>query len=204
MNTRTPEVERVVRTCERYWKRTGVPRGRIAEMRAELETHLHEAAGEGKSMDSVVGPDVTAFAPGWAREFRPPVGAGGPPGGGGPAMVVAITGLFSLGSILSIPLQNCGGGVVCCPRRVIEETCRPIEGADLMMWVSVFAGVLALVAAVFLARRRLWLGSAVLVPAVPATLLTLLHWLGAAAFLAALIWVQVRLSRAQRAAVLAA
>jgi hypothetical protein len=204
MTTRTAEGERVVRACERYWKRTGVPRDRIPEMRAELETHLHEAALEGRPVESVVGPDVTAFAEGWAREFRPPVAPGGLPRAGGSAIIAAMTGLFSLVSILSIPVQGCGGGVVCCPRRVIEETCTPVEGALLMVWASVAVAVLALVGAVLLARGRLWLGSGILVPAVPGVLFTPLNWVGAVALLAALIWVQVRLSRARRAEVLAA
>jgi membrane protein implicated in regulation of membrane protease activity len=56
--------------CERYWLQTRVPRHTANEMRSELEQHLNEAAGEGKSPSAVVGPDVAAFAEAWASEQR--------------------------------------------------------------------------------------------------------------------------------------
>ncbi len=56
--------------CERYWLQTRVPRHTANEMRSELEQHLNEAAGEGKSPSAVVGADVAAFAEAWASEQR--------------------------------------------------------------------------------------------------------------------------------------
>jgi membrane protein implicated in regulation of membrane protease activity len=64
-------VESVVAECERYWRSTGVPSGRVDEMKAELMSHLREAEAEGKSVTAVVGPDISAFAEEWAAEYRP-------------------------------------------------------------------------------------------------------------------------------------
>lgn len=56
--------------CERYWLQTRVPRQTANEMRIELEQHLNEAADEGKTPTTVVGPDIAAFAEAWAAEQR--------------------------------------------------------------------------------------------------------------------------------------
>lgn len=82
MSTQTAEVDRAVRECASYWKRTDVPRERITEMRTELESHLREAVSEGRTVESVVGTDPSRFAEEWAREYRPPVwwGPGAVPG----------------------------------------------------------------------------------------------------------------------------
>lgn len=64
-------VESVVAECERYWRSTGVPTERVAEMKAELMSHLRDAEAEGKSATAVVGPDISAFAEEWAAEYRP-------------------------------------------------------------------------------------------------------------------------------------
>jgi hypothetical protein len=151
MNTQTPEAERVMRTCERYWKRTGVPRDRIAEMRAELETHLHEAAREGRPVDSVVGPDVTAFAEGWAREFRPPM-VMSQRRAWGPALLALLAGTFTLWVALMMPVSSSGGGggVVCCPRRVIESTSESTSEVNATRWRSLS----------FCWHRLFWLWSA--------------------------------------------
>lgn len=66
-------VESVVAECERYWRSTGVPAERVDEMKAELMSHLREAQTQGKSVTSVVGPDISAFAEEWAVEYRPVV-----------------------------------------------------------------------------------------------------------------------------------
>jgi len=54
--------------CERYWARTGIPGSAVVAMRAELESHLRQAAAEGKPPETVVGADLAAFAEAWARE----------------------------------------------------------------------------------------------------------------------------------------
>ncbi len=64
------DIARVVADCERYWKATGVPRQAAAEMRLELELHLAQAAAEGRSVETVLGDDVAAFAETWAAEYR--------------------------------------------------------------------------------------------------------------------------------------
>lgn len=61
----------ILEACERYWAKTHVPRRAIDEMKAELASHLDEATADGRSADSVVGPDLAAFAEAWAAERRP-------------------------------------------------------------------------------------------------------------------------------------
>ena len=65
------DVNRLVEDCARYWIEAGVPRRRVAEMRLELTQHLEAAAAEGRSPESVVGPDVGKFAQEWAAAFVP-------------------------------------------------------------------------------------------------------------------------------------
>lgn len=60
-----------VETCAAVWALAEIPRARIAEMRAELERHLRDAARDGKPPAATVGPDVIAFAQVWAQEDRP-------------------------------------------------------------------------------------------------------------------------------------
>ncbi len=69
-------VYQIVADCERYWKETKVPRGRVREMAAELQSHLFEAQAEGKTPETVVGPDLAAFAEAWASEYRGPADPG--------------------------------------------------------------------------------------------------------------------------------
>jgi membrane protein implicated in regulation of membrane protease activity len=64
------EMTRVVDSCARYWRETGVPRRAAAEMRLELEQHLQEAITNGASVGSVVGPNLSEFAEAWASEYR--------------------------------------------------------------------------------------------------------------------------------------
>lgn len=61
----------VLEACERYWDRTHVPRRAIVEMKAELASHLADARAAGRSVESVVGDDLPAFAEAWAVEHRP-------------------------------------------------------------------------------------------------------------------------------------
>ncbi|MBT8197708.1 MAG: hypothetical protein HKO87_01585 [Acidimicrobiia bacterium] len=68
------DITEIVESCETYWASTGVPTRAVAEMRAELESHLVEAAASGKSTEEVVGPDLAAFAEDWARVYRRPKG----------------------------------------------------------------------------------------------------------------------------------
>jgi len=60
----------IVTTCERYWRRTGVPQAAIEDMRLELRQHLEAALSDGKTIDAVVGPSLTDFAEAWATEYR--------------------------------------------------------------------------------------------------------------------------------------
>jgi membrane protein implicated in regulation of membrane protease activity len=63
-------IDQVLAGCERYWRSTGVPVEAVAEMRAELQTHLEAATAVGKDVDVVVGPDLDAFAEEWAAIYR--------------------------------------------------------------------------------------------------------------------------------------
>lgn len=69
-------VYQIVAACEQYWRETKVPRARVREMAAELQSHLLEAQGEGKTPETVVGPDLPAFAEEWAAEYRRPAAPG--------------------------------------------------------------------------------------------------------------------------------
>lgn len=60
----------VLESIDRFWRETGVPSAAIAEMRLELEQHLAQATGEGRTLQDVVGPDVPGFAESWAAEHR--------------------------------------------------------------------------------------------------------------------------------------
>lgn len=59
-------IDTVVADCERYWRAAGIGRRVVADMRAQLERHLIEASLEGRSPESVVGPDTAEFAMEWA------------------------------------------------------------------------------------------------------------------------------------------
>ncbi len=70
------DVAEVVDRCRRYWSSTHVPSKAIKEMKAELASHLEEAARAGKAPQSVIGPDLNEFAEEWARAYRRPMDAG--------------------------------------------------------------------------------------------------------------------------------
>ena len=60
-------IDAVVADCERYWRAAGLRRKVVADMRSQLEHHLVEASLEGRSPESVVGPDTASFAMEWAE-----------------------------------------------------------------------------------------------------------------------------------------
>jgi membrane protein implicated in regulation of membrane protease activity/DNA-binding ferritin-like protein (Dps family) len=64
------ELNKVVLDCERYWRATGVPGRRIADMKLELSQHLAEATSNGRQVESVIGGDLAEFAETWAAEYR--------------------------------------------------------------------------------------------------------------------------------------
>jgi len=63
-------IDQILSGCAKYWASTGVPADAVAEMRAELQTHLEAANEAGKSADAVVGTDLNAFAEEWAAIYR--------------------------------------------------------------------------------------------------------------------------------------
>jgi membrane protein implicated in regulation of membrane protease activity len=65
-------IEQIIADCERYWIDTRVPRSRVREMATELQSHLLEAAAEGKKPEAVVGDNLAEFAEAWASEYRGP------------------------------------------------------------------------------------------------------------------------------------
>lgn len=64
-------IDATVADCERYWLAAGIGRRTAREMRHELEHHLVEATSDGRTLESVVGPDVASFAREWAAAQRP-------------------------------------------------------------------------------------------------------------------------------------
>ena len=66
----TGVIAKVVGDCERYWRATGVPGRRIADMKLELTQHLAEATTNGRKVESVIGGDLAEFAETWAAEYR--------------------------------------------------------------------------------------------------------------------------------------
>ena len=60
----------VLSEIERYWIETGVPRTTVTEMRRELDQHLDEAAGDGRTLTDVIGERPDRFAETWASAYR--------------------------------------------------------------------------------------------------------------------------------------
>lgn len=59
-------VESILDRCSSAWRDVGIDETAVSDMRTELESHLREAAAAGKNAETVVGPDVLAFANAWA------------------------------------------------------------------------------------------------------------------------------------------
>jgi hypothetical protein len=201
MMTKTPDrVALAVEDCVEYWRRTAVPRSAVAGMREELEQHLQDAVAAGKSVESVVGPDVIAFAEEWAREFRPAESLPGPPDGRGPAFLALGAGILILFAFLGIGAFVGGGSTieVCCPRRVIEQGTTTTQTGMLIWALLVLAvGVLGIVGAVFLFRGRLRVGGGIVLAAAPLALLTPVHVLASALLFSAAVWAFARARRAE-------
>ena len=64
-------IEEVLDAVGGYWDATNVPPSIGKGMRAELEGHLREAVGHGRSVTDVTGPDLGRFAEQWAEVHRP-------------------------------------------------------------------------------------------------------------------------------------
>jgi len=64
------EQDPVLSEIERYWIETGVPRTTVIEMRRELDQHLDEAAGDGRTLTDVIGERPDQFAENWASAYR--------------------------------------------------------------------------------------------------------------------------------------
>lgn len=64
------DLQRVVDSCERYWRETGVPGRASTEMRLQLEEHLNSATASGRPIESVIGANLAEFAENWASEYR--------------------------------------------------------------------------------------------------------------------------------------
>lgn len=60
------DISTTLNACELVWRQQSIAHTQIDEMRAELEAHLSDAAREGKTPESVVGDDISAFARSWA------------------------------------------------------------------------------------------------------------------------------------------
>lgn len=187
MRAESREVDATVRSCESYWKRTGVPRSAIPDMRMELQSHLREAVADGKSLDSVVGDEV-AFAEEWAREFRAP-------------MVPIERKILIRAAMAGVAVAIINGlhfffmamrtySVRCCPRRVVEVYAAWPE--ILLFWLTLVVAVFALAGSVSMAfgRPRLaaFLWGVVIVPSLMTpgtwvvTILLVLAVLGARKF----------------------
>lgn len=61
-----PDIKTTLDACELVWRQQSLPSRSITDMRAELESHLSDAAKAGKTTESVVGPDLNVFARNWA------------------------------------------------------------------------------------------------------------------------------------------
>ena len=71
------QIADLVEACAGYWELRGIARESSHEMQLELEQHLQQAVTDGKSLETVLGPNPLAFADAWAREMRPRFWRGG-------------------------------------------------------------------------------------------------------------------------------
>jgi hypothetical protein len=200
MTDREDRVSLVVEDCVDYWRRTGVPRSAVAGMREELERHLRDAVEEGRSVDSVTGPDVLGFAEEWAREFRPAGAIPRPVDGRGPAFLALAAAALSFFSVLAVGVFAGTGTVieVCCPRRVIEQGGSAIE-SEMLIWALLIltVAVVGTLAAVFLFRGRLRLGGGIAFIAAPLALLTPVNVIACGLLVGAGAWAMSRARRAE-------
>lgn len=185
--TEAGSIEATVRACERYWRRTGVPRDAVEDMRGELEAHLLEAAAAGRPAVSVIGTDVEAFAEEWAREFRSPVRA--PRGGGaGPVVLAVIAGFLCVLIALMIPASSTTTVTECCPERVVEVSSDGSGAGLAIALLLIAAGVLALAGAWALRREQLKIGAMLLGVAAAGAVVTPLGLVAALLLVIAAIW----------------
>jgi hypothetical protein len=199
MTERSDRVRLVVEDCVEYWRRTGVPRSAVAGMREELERHLRDAVEEGRSVESVTGPDVLGFAEEWAREFRGPEVMLRRIDGRGPAYVALGAAVLSLLSFLGLGVfAGVGTLEVCCPRRVIEQGTTVVE-TGLVLWALLMLAVVigSIVGSVLLFRGRLRLGGGIVLATAPLALLTLLNVFTAGLLVWAGAWALARARRAE-------
>jgi hypothetical protein len=187
----------VVEDCVEYWRKTGVPRSAVAGMKEELEQHLQDAVAAGKSIESVVGPDVLEFAEEWAREYRPAGSVLRPVEGRGPAFLAMATGILVFVTLLGLAAWQGGGVEVCCPRRVYEQG--PSLAPGVWVWIGVSLAVIALtvIGSVALFRGKLRIGAWVLTPAAALALLTPVHLIAATMLAGAAAWAFARARRAE-------
>ena len=61
--------DQVVDRCRTYWLGSGVDSDAASDMAIELRSHLQDAMAEGKTIESVVGSDLKAFAGDWASAY---------------------------------------------------------------------------------------------------------------------------------------
>ena len=74
LDTRKPEQPpyqqmNAVADCEFYWRKMRIPGDQVEDMSRDLDEHFGQAVKEGRSVRSVVGDDVEAFARAWAEEY---------------------------------------------------------------------------------------------------------------------------------------
>lgn len=60
------DIPTILNACELIWRQQSIGSSAIGEMRAELESHLVDAAAAGKSPEDVVGSNLERFARSWA------------------------------------------------------------------------------------------------------------------------------------------
>ena len=66
----TDMITEIVEDCRSYWRHVDLPKHAVEDMSLELESHLREAAGDGRDPHDVVGGDLASFAAEWAGARR--------------------------------------------------------------------------------------------------------------------------------------
>ncbi len=191
------DLDRTLRWCTRYWRRTKVPRSAIADMRVELESHLRDAAAEGRPVAPVVGGDLQAFAERWAQEYRPPYAVPGVGARVGPAILSLLVAMSMFFLSFLIPTGSAAVTEVCCPRRVVEGPVETIGSGLALVWIMMAIAALTLVAAVLFLAGRLMTASLLAAAAAPLTLVTPPPLLATGLLIAAFVWGQWGLRRSE-------